>query len=365
MPVRVRFNRVIADLDVRGERKATLSFILDTGGGSMIFSHPAAERAGLRPTSPAVMQEGVRMRIAASPKLNVAGVPIAIPQGRAVILTDAPWAYPGVHASGAFPVPLVRPHVVVLDYPRARLAVDVPPDIGAATVAVEIHEQTGFIRVPMTMAGKRYFFLLDTGGSCCMFSRVIIEQLRQEHPDWPLVHGAYGYGNMLGGEAEASAEMLLVSGASIAGIRLPPFAVVSRPVGTYERWMSSMMTGEVVGSISGNLLRDFRLRIDYARSRVSFVPTWHRHAGDFDLVPVTLTPHANGSYTVAGALAGAQFSIPAARFIGKELRSVDGQLVTGRTLEQVVALLRGQPPMQKHLLFSDGTSVIGPVLRLL
>jgi len=38
--------------------------------------------------------------------------------------------------------------------------------------------------------------------------------------------------------------------------------------GTFERYMSSMMTAPIVGSLAGNVLRGFRVELDYPGKRL-------------------------------------------------------------------------------------------------
>jgi hypothetical protein len=44
--------------------------------------------------------------------------------------------------------------------------------------------------------------------------------------------------------------------------------VTSQREGTFERYMSSMMTAPIVGSLAGNVLERFRVELDYANEKL-------------------------------------------------------------------------------------------------
>jgi len=69
----------------------------------------------------------------------------------------------------------------------------------------------------------------------------------------------------LGGQA---LETMFVPSARWGPHTLGEFGVVSQQEGTFERYMSSMMTAPIVGSLAGNVLRHFRLEIDYANEKL-------------------------------------------------------------------------------------------------
>lgn len=52
------------------------------------------------------------------------------------------------------------------------------------------------------------------------------------------------------------------------GQPLVDFGVVSRQAGVFEKWMSSMMTAPIVGSLAGNVLKRFRVDLDYPNQKL-------------------------------------------------------------------------------------------------
>jgi hypothetical protein len=44
--------------------------------------------------------------------------------------------------------------------------------------------------------------------------------------------------------------------------------VTSQRAGTFERYMSGIMRTSIVGSLAGNVLKGFRVELDYANERL-------------------------------------------------------------------------------------------------
>lgn len=59
-------------------------------------------------------------------------------------------------------------------------------------------------------------------------------------------------------------EAMFVPSARWGGHPLADLGVVSQREGTFERYMSPMMTAPIVGSLAGNVLKRFRVELDYA-----------------------------------------------------------------------------------------------------
>lgn len=73
---------------------------------------------------------------------------------------------------------------------------------------------------------------------------------------------------MFGGDLENNAMMMRFPNAQWGPFQLDNFAAVSRPNGTFETNMSRLMSAPIVGAIGGNVLKLFRIEIDYANGVV-------------------------------------------------------------------------------------------------
>jgi len=89
------------------------------------------------------------------------------------------------------------------------------------------------------------------------------------HGDWKRYPGAYGDAATLGGQ---TLETMFVPSATWAGKPLTGVDVTSQREGVFEKWMSSMMTAPIIGSLGGNVLSHFRVELDYPNQKLYLSP---------------------------------------------------------------------------------------------
>ena len=207
-------------------------------------------------------------------------------------------------AEGMVPGRVLQRYYVVFDYPAGTFTLAAPGTVKPVgdRFAAPIG-RTGFPRIELTIAGETNGFLLDTGATYTMVSQAVVDRWAAAQPSWPRVTGAVGMANMFGGKLEASATMLRLAEATWGGHRIEQAAIVSRPIGTFEKFMSNMMTSPIVGAIGGNVLKQFRIEIDYANGAVYLQKPGASDPNDTDLVGLTLQTNVSGVVTVAGVSA--------------------------------------------------------------
>lgn len=105
--------------------------------------------------------------------------------------------------------------------------------------------------------------LLDTGAPYSMACRSVMEGWLERFPEWPHSIGAQGLASM-GAPGEDEALILTVPEVTWGPVVLSEVGFVSRPTGTFERWMSGMMTGPVTGALASSALSVFRLHIAFS-----------------------------------------------------------------------------------------------------
>ena len=128
-----------------------------------------------------------------------------------------------------------------------------------------VGKQSGFPRTEVTVNGTTYGLLLDTGAAFTMVSEVLLKSWGAQHPDWPRHTGAFGEATLHGG---STLETMFVPEARWGSNDIKPLGVVSQREGTFERYMSNMMAAPIVGSLAGNVLKSFRVELDYAHEKL-------------------------------------------------------------------------------------------------
>ena len=244
----------------------TARFLLDTGGGGFLLTEPLARELGL--TMGAVSrEEGQSFAPVTSPlQAWIGTLPLTLnPQRVAVMIGKEnvlPTAAAG-HAEGMVPGHVLARYHVVFDYPGETFTLALPGILTprGTPLPMPVSKAQGFPRTEVEVDGSRYGMLLDTGASFTMVSEVLLKGWGKRHPEWPRHLGAFGDAATLGGQ---TLETMFVPQGAWGAFPLREFGVTSQREGTFERYMSGMMRGPIVGSLAGNVLKGFRVELDYA-----------------------------------------------------------------------------------------------------
>ncbi|PYT06554.1 MAG: hypothetical protein DMF60_09110 [Acidobacteria bacterium] len=334
VPLFIEFNRPFIDLEFKKADGSlrTARFWVDTGGGGFIICEPLARELGLKFGSENG-EQGQRFAATTPPKVTLGGMPLDLEGARTIIaIGDVVFDYPGKQFTLAAPGSL-KPRGTRLDSP--------------------VQKRSGYPRIVARIDGQDYGFLLDTGASFTMISQDVLNQWSGKHPDWQRTVGAVGSANM-GLGIDASATMMRIPGVKLGEFQLPRITAVSRPTGTFEKGMSPMMTGPIIGAIGGNVLKAFRVEIDYANG-VTYLEKRGEPDNALDLVGLTLRSQRDGTYVVSGVSKENSTEVIQSIKAEDKLIRVDKLEVLGAPLADVVNSLRGAPKQVRVLVLErDG-----------
>ena len=370
VPLHVEFNRPFIDLEFKkadGSRR-TARFWVDTGGGGFIICEPLARDLDLK-FGPEGVEDGKRFASTTPPKVTLGGMPLDLEGARAAIAIGEKTIDAGVTAEGLMPGHVLKRYQVVFDYPGKQFTLANHGSLKPRGTRIDspIQQRNGFPRIEAQIGGQTYGFLLDTGASFTMISQAVLNDWAGKHPDWHRTVGAVGAANMGIGGMETSATMMRIPDVTLADFHLSAITAVSRPVGTFEKWMSQMMTGPIVGAIGGNVLKAFRVQIDYANG-ITYLEKRGEADNALDIVGLTLRAQRDGTYLVAGV--SKENSPEVIRDIkpGDKLIRVDKIEAPGAPLASVVNSLRGAPNKLRVLVLErEGRqfTVKAPAVRIL
>jgi len=122
--------------------------------------------------------------------------------------------------------------------------------------------------------------------------------------------------------------------------------------------MSRLMTAPIVGALAGNVLRDFRVEIDYQHGFAYLERT--TSTGDADLLSVglILEAGAGGHPVVSGISSAAAPDVKAQVQAGDKLVAVDDTPLRGRSLAAAAGALQWNAGARKQLsLERDGKAL--------
>lgn len=271
VPLIFENNRPFVELSLRKSdgtiRKAR--FLLDTGGGGFLITEPLAKELGIK-TGETSREEGQTISTVTSPvAASIADFALELQPDRTFVVGAANILPPaaGAQADGMIPGHVLSKYHVVFDYPARTFTIAKPGVLAPKGTAfpMPVKPSSGFPRTEIVIDGKTYGLLLDTGASFTMVSENLLKALGTTHPSWPRAVGAVGEAKLLGG---MTLETMTVADAKWSTFTLTNFGVTSQRDGTFERYMSGMMAAPIMGSLAGNVLRDFRVDLDYAHQQL-------------------------------------------------------------------------------------------------
>lgn len=267
VPLAVVGNRPFIDVAFKRTDGVTVTgrFLIDTGGGAFLITEQLARKIGAA-WGATMREEGSEFgKITSALNATVGGFPLALVPARTAVVIGStnflPAAAPG-HADGMLPGHVLAKYHVVFDYPRGRFTIAAPgvlKPLGAA-MPMPVSKGQGFPRTEVVIDGVTRGFLIDTGASFTMVSETLLKALGDTHPTWPRHAGAFGEAATLGGQ---TLETMTVAGGTWGTHEIGEFGVTSQRAGTFERFMSGMMTSPIVGSLAGNVLKKYRVELDY------------------------------------------------------------------------------------------------------
>jgi predicted aspartyl protease len=365
----VDFNRPFIDLLFKRPDGSprTARFWVDTGGGGFLFCEPLARDIGLS-IGEELRQEGERLAPTTPPKTTIGQMSLNVEGARTFVVLGKKTLNPGVNAEGLFPAHLLRRYHVIFDYPAEKFTLAKPGTIKPRGVRIEtpIDPRSGFPRIELQIEGQIYGFLLDTGASYTMISREQLETWLKDKPESANAVGAVGAANMGLGRMESDALMLGLAPVNLGTFQLKGISAVSRPKGTFEQYMSRMLTKPIIGALGGNVLRAFRIEIDYVNNASYFEKTGSLDT-DLVMTGLSLFPKEDGTFTISSVVKQNGKALVDGILPGDRLIRIDKLNVNGSTLAAVVNTLRGKPQSEHTLVIErDGkqTTIQVPVARI-
>ena len=367
-------DRVLVTLEARtaGGAARPVRALVDTGGGAMVVRRHLAEVLDLA-VGASVGDGHGDLETVEPPQLGAAGYELDTDGLAAYVVDDDDHGNPlrAELADLNLPAPLLRRHHLVLDAPAGTVTFSDPGSVQprGVRIPVGVHPGTGFVRTEVVVDGRAHGVLLDTGPRCSLLVDEVYRELQARHPDWPAAAASVGPANMAGLPAEARLPMLRVASLDWGPFTLPAVAVAWRAGAAFADLVDPGTSAPVAGALGGNVLRGFRVELDYARGEAWLEQGAALGPEDTDMVGMVLTrePGVDGLSGTAYRVAAAVTGLGEVR-VGDRLVAVDGEPVAMLTLAEVLATLAGEPGTTRPVtLERDGelVQVDAPVTRVL
>ena len=257
---------------------------------------------------------------------------------------------------GLLPAGILKKYQVVIDYAERTLTLAEPGTVAPEGLAVpfQMNEKTGLISVDLTISGKTYRMTVDNGSAYTWLRKATAQEWLTAHPDWQRGTGAVGPSNMRMADDGIEAAGILLR---IPVVQLGPFPL--REVGAlaigpsnknwdFIDWYSKKNAGPVIGWLGGNVLRNFRITIDYAKHVSYWLRQREADAHDLDQVGLTLESK-HGQYFVAGVATQNGKTTVEGVAVGDQLLQIDGLPTNAVNWAAIYDAMHGSPGEVRNL----------------
>lgn len=364
-------NRVFAQLDfVRadGTLRKVLAFV-DLGTPALVLDKKLHEELQVGQGKPVILRVGhLEMKVDSSAVETDTDLGLTGPNGKRTVPVEAV-------LSGS----VLTNYELVVDYAKRTLMVAQANTLKSTGDAVpcRVNEKTGMVSITTEIDGRPYALAVDTGSAYSWVREDVAEQWTKAHPDWERGKGAVGEANMQSrtGGAQARATILRLPEIKLGSLSLkqvgalgiapeappiPPAPGQSKVEGSFFDWYSKKAPEPVIGWLGGNVLRGFRLMIDFPRRTTYWERVSDLDPHELDQVGVTLEKRSDGYFIAGIAQKSGKPTVDTVR-VGDKLIQVDDVVLSSATRGAIFAALHGKPGEVRMLVVErDGQQLTVP-----
>jgi hypothetical protein len=262
------------------------------------------------------------------------------------------------------PASVLQRYQVVIDYRERSLVLARPGTIEPQGIPVpfSIHPVTGLAVVNASIFGGSYAMTVDNGSAYTWVRQRVAKQWTAAHPDWERGIGAVGPSNMMmsGDTTETMGILMRIPDIAVGSVNLRqvgvlaagPTRLVPGFVDLFD-WYSAKNPVPVVGWIGGNVLKQFRLTLDYPNRTIYWLMQNEPDAHDLNQVGITLRSD-NGAFYVAAIATRHGRATVAGVLPGDKLVRVDDLDLSTATWGEVFEAMHGSPGQSRRLILERG-----------
>jgi len=364
-------NRVFAQLDfVRadGTLRKVLAFV-DLGTPALVLDKKLYEELQVGQGKPVILRVGhLEMKVDSSAVETDTDLGLTGPNGKRTVPVEAV-------LSGS----VLTNYELVVDYAKRTLMVAQANTLKSTGDAVpcRVNEKTGMVSITTEIDGRPYALAVDTGSAYSWVREDVTERWTKAHPDWERGKGAVGEANMQSrtGGAQARATILRLPEIKLGSLSLkqvgalgiapeappiPPAPGQSKVEGSFFDWYSKKAPETVIGWLGGNVLRGFRLMIDFPRRTTYWERVSDLDPHELDQVGVTLEKRSDGYFIAGIAQKSGKPTVDTVR-VADRLIQVDDVVLSSATRGAIFAVLHGKPGEVRMLVVErDGQQLMVP-----
>lgn len=324
---------------------------VDTGNDSLILARPLALDLGIDLSGLDLDPTGHSIAVdVRSPIIQLGDVTLSTEN---VPLRVGPGAQcrPGIPGEVCLPAAVFRGLVVGFDYPNQRITVAAPASSTpeGTMIPCQVNPTTGLFCIDVSAHRDTLRMGVDTGSAGTWLSEERLETWRARVKNWRQAKGAAGSTNFFGSSLETAGTMISLPELTIAGHTMQDVAALGLTQGVFN-WYSKKSAGAVEGFIGANVLRHFRLTVDFVHGKTYWKPgPAPGDPRDLDIVGLTLCPEPDDTLTISGVVHVQGEPVIASVQPGDKLLEVNGMKTSALAMGKAIQALRGRVGETKRL----------------
>jgi hypothetical protein len=339
-------NRMYAELAfVRpdGTLHKTLAYV-DLGSPSMILSEALFKELKLDAKKPLIFNVGdTPVRVDSSTVTSDPWLPFSVAHNRRV--------------EAFLPAGVMQNYEVVIDYAHSKLTLAQPGTLKPEGTPVRgrVNQKTGLIAVDVSVDGQSYPVTIDNGSAYTWLRKATVQEWLAVHPEWQRGVGAVGPSNMRMADdgIEAKGILVRIPEITLGSLHLKQVGALAIGPGKtswdFIDWYSQKNALPVIGWLGGNVLRSFRITIDYPNRMTYWLPQRESDINDLDQVGLTLSKKRNAYFVAAVATQDGKPTVESVR-VGDKLLRVGTMNTSRATLAEIFSAMHGKPGEVRSLL---------------
>jgi predicted aspartyl protease len=341
IPFQPTNNLIILRGSINGSKP--LSLLLDTGAGGSVINESRAKELGLKlkgQTEAATGDGAVEASFVKGVELNISGLKLSDLTLTAIDLRGLEAGF-GQPIDGILGYDIFAEFVVEIDYVTQRVRLHKPKSYkysgSGQTIPITIEDNRPFIRGEIVQPGATAVegrFEFDIG----QIGAVTLGKAFTSKND--LLKSTSGTLQVTTGAILAGKSNVQIG--RIQNLRLGRF-VIKNPITTFAPDnRGEEDTTDYAGLVGGEILRRFRVVVDYSRRRVVLEPNKHfSEPYEFDMSGASLTSGGSkfNTFKVRALVENSPASEMGLR-VGDEIIAIDGKSTEGMTLEKIRRMFR-------------------------
>jgi hypothetical protein len=356
VPFTLDHGRMIVDVELTrpdGSVRRARAWV-DIGNDALVLAEPLARDLGLELSALSPGQPGHSAASSSpAPTLRLGGMPLDVDSVPVRVFAGA-HGRAGVGVEVQLPAGVLRHHHVVFDYPASQMTVTRPGARKPRGTAIpcRVNPATGLVMVAATLDGETVWLGVDNGSAGTWVSDTLPKAWLARHPEWPYATGAAGSANFFGFPFESQGTLMHLPELGLGPLRARDVTVLGLDQSMFD-WYSKKSAGPVLGFIGANVLRGFRLEIDFPGQMTWWQAGPSGGRRDLDIVGLTLRPEPGGGTTITGVVAKEGRPVVEGVESGDRVIAVDGHDLATARMGEVVEALRGEPGAMRTLVLEQ------------